>query len=211
MSEDMALNGGNGEMTGGPRFGPDEARMSGARPADQQKRENVTLARAEYEELTTMAQERDEYLRRLQRAVADYQNLQKRIEKRAEMAREEMVRAVGEAILPLADSLARALEAAEQMHGGEDIVNGLELVEREYYDALAQLGIKPIEAAGKPFDPHYHDAMMQEPAEGLPPNTVVRELKKGFVCRGKVVRPSQVTVTGNGEGSQGGEGEADDR
>jgi len=166
--------------------------------------EPVTLSYADYEELKTLAKERDDYLKRLQRAVADYQNLQKRIERFRDNARESIVRSLADQILPIADSLSRALRAAEQAEGAENIVQGLRLVEREFYGALERLGIQPVEAVGRKFDPHYHEAAMQQQVAGVPPNTVVEELKKGFVLGDQVIRPSQVVVAaGAGESSQG--------
>jgi len=156
----------------------------------------VELTHSEYEELKTLARERDEFYRRLQRAVADYQNLQKRLEKFRESTRESILRQVGEAILPLADSLSLAVEAAEKTEGGERIVEGLRLFEKEFYGALAVFDIRPLAAVGQPFDPHYHEALFQEPTDQAEPNTVLRELKRGFVMGDVVLRPSQVVVAG---------------
>jgi molecular chaperone GrpE len=156
---------------------------------------SVTLSYAQYEELKALARERDEYLRRLQRAVADYQNLQKRTERFQEAAREAALRSLADDFLPVADGLARALEAAAQTDGAEGIVEGLQLVEKEFYDALAGVGIRPVDALGQKFDPHYHEAAMQLPVAGVPPNTVVQELKKGFLLGETVVRPTQVVVS----------------
>ena len=155
----------------------------------------VTLPYAQYEELKALAQERDEYLRRLQRAVADYQNLQKRIERFQGAAREAALRSLADDILPVADSLARALEAAGQTEGAQGIVEGLHLVEKEFYGALAGFGIRPVEALGQKFDPHYHEAAMQLPVAGVPANTVVQELRKGFLLGETVVRATQVVVS----------------
>lgn len=161
---------------------------------DEHPHGEITLSYAEYEELKTLAQERDEFMKRLQRAVADYQNLQKRVEKFRDMARLDVVRSLTENILPLAESLERALNAAEQTEGAETIVEGIELVQDDFYRALEKLDVRPIEALGRRFDPHYHEAVMQEPAEGMPPLSVVRELKKGFTLGDQVLRPAQVTV-----------------
>jgi molecular chaperone GrpE len=155
----------------------------------------VTLSYARYEELKSLALERDDYLRRLQRAVADYQNLQKRVERFQGAAREAALRSLADDLLPVADSLARALEAAEKADGADGIVEGLHLVEKEFYGALAGVGIRPVEALGQKFDPHYHEAAMQLPVAEVPPNTVVQELKKGFVLGETVVRPTQVVVS----------------
>ena len=156
---------------------------------------SVTLSCAQYEELRVLARERDEYLRRLQRAVADYQNLQKRIERFQDAAREAALKSLAEGLLPVADGLARALGVAAQTEGARAIVDGLLLVEKELYAALAGIGIRPLDALGQRFDPHYHEAAMQLPVAGVPPNTVVQELKKGFLLGPTVVRPAQVVVS----------------
>ncbi len=154
----------------------------------------VSLSYAEYQELTALASERDRLLKHLQRAVADYQNLQRRTEGLRESARDSVARAMAQEILPVLDGLLRALEAAEQVPGADGIVQGLRLVERSFYAALARFGIQPLDAVGQKFDPHYHEAAMQEPAEGVAPNTVIRELTKGFIMHDVVVRPSRVVV-----------------
>jgi molecular chaperone GrpE len=172
-----------------------ETEQSGEPSADAHSGD-VTLTYGQYEELKTLAQERDEYLRRLQRAVADYQNLQKRMAKVRASLQAEAVRSAVDSMLPVADGLERALDAARQAEGAEDIVEGLELVARDFYGALARFDVRPIEAVGQQFDPHYHEAAMREDAEGLAPYTVVREMKKGFIMGDVVIRPTQVTVTG---------------
>jgi len=188
---------------------PDSPDQTPEREAGEQEQltvhEPVTLSYAQYEELKTLAKERDDYLKRLQRAVADYQNLQKRIDKFRDAAQESVIRSLAEQILPMADSLSRALQAAEQAEGAENIVQGLRLVEKEFYGALQKLGIQPVEAVGQKFDPHFHEAAMQQQAAGVPPNTVVEELKKGFVLGGQVIRPSQVVVAASGEPREEGE------
>ncbi len=178
---------------------PEESEEAAEREPD-----TVQLPYSEYEELKTLARERDDYLKRLQRAVADYQNLQKRQEKLRLLARDEQLRKLGEAILPVADSLSRALQAAEETEGAETLVEGLRLVEKEFYGALARLGIEPIEALGQPFDPHYHEAIMQQNDARAPANTVVHELKKGFMLGEQVIRPSHVIVAGGSGGDQQG-------
>jgi molecular chaperone GrpE len=186
--------------------GDDEAEQApGARAEEERavpEHATVELSHSEYAELKTLARERDEFYRRLQRAVADYQNLQKRVDKFRDSARESILRNLGDAILPVADSLALALEAAEQTEGGEGIVEGLRLVEKDFYGALARLNILPIEAEGQPFDPHFHEALFRQPTDQAEPNTVLREMKRGFVMRDLVLRPSQVIVAGEPQAGQ---------
>lgn len=172
-----------------------EKDVAGPEPSEEAAAEHpVTLTSAQYEEFRTLAAERDDYLERLRHSVADYQNLQNRIAKMREAANRDALKAVALQVVPLADSLARALDAAEQSEGAEDIGEGLRLIEKEFYSILDSLGIEPIDAVGKPFDPHYHEAAFQETVQGVEPNTVVRELKKGFVMGDDVIRPSQVAV-----------------
>ena len=156
----------------------------------------VAIPSRRYEELKAKAEERDDYLDRLRRAVADYHNLVKRIERARREASKEALRRVMQEILPLADNLALALQAAEKAREPGQIIEGLRMLEKEFYGKLAALGITPIHAMGEQFDPHQHEAVMQEPVPAVEPNTVVRELKKGFMMGEDVIRPSQVAVAG---------------
>ncbi len=166
-------------------------RPAAAAPSDQRP---VTITFAQYEELKTLARERDEYLRRLQRAVADCQNLRKRIDRMRETINRDAIKRVALQVVSLADGLARALEIVDQTQGAENIAEGLRLLEKEFYSILDNFGVQPIEAVGKPFDPHYHEALLQEAVEGAEPNTVVRELKRGFVMGEEIIRPTAVAV-----------------
>ena len=96
--------------------------------------------------------------------------------------------------MPIADSLTRARENAEETHGADAICEGLRLTEKEFYETLKELRIEPIKALGEPFDPEYHDAVYQQPTSEAEPNTVIGELKIGFLIDGQLLRPSQVVV-----------------
>lgn len=167
---------------------------SEATDESSEHRKEVTISFAEYEELKTLAEERDEYLDRLRRAVADRMGLQKRVKKIKKNAEREALRTVSRKVLPLADSLARALEVAESTEGAEQITEGLRLTEQEFYDMLGDLGIELIDAVGEPFNPDYHEAVFQQPTDEAAPNTVLQELKKGFLLKGDLLRPAQVVV-----------------
>jgi len=171
-----------------PEPATDAAEQVAEEPCD------VTIPFAEHAELKTLAAERDDFHQRLQRAVADYQNLQKRSEKNRQAARIDAMRAATEKILPMADHLLRAREAAAAVEGGTDILAGLDLIEEDYYAALAALGVQPIEALGQKFDPHFHEAIMHQPTADADPMTVIAEIKRGFLLGDTVIRPSQVIV-----------------
>jgi len=184
-AEEPAQNGETPQAMDRGEGGDEEPREDGA----------VLVTLAQYEELNTLARERDDYLKRLQRAVADYQNLQRRTEKARANLYKQTVEEVVRHMLPLADSLSRALEAAQKTQGAQDILEGLKLLEKEFYDALGNFDVKPIEAIGAEFDPHFHEAVITEQQKDTPPNTVIRELKKGFMMGDRVIRPAQVSVT----------------
>lgn len=155
----------------------------------------VTISLTEYEELKTLAEERDEYLDRLRRAVADRMSLQKRVKKIKQSAQHEALRKVARKVLPVADSLARALQVAEQTEGADRITEGLRMTEQEFYAMLSDMGIELIDAVGQPFDPNYHEAVFQQPSEEAEPNTVLQEIKKGFLIEDDLLRPAQVVVS----------------
>lgn len=193
---DEDLSGAPGEPEKTPAGDEQEQPPTDAEAAElpAEAHEPVMLAYSEYEELVTLAKERDDYLKRLQRAVADYQNLQRRVDKSRATMQDAILKSLAEEIVPVADGLARALEVAEALDGAEGLVAGLRLVERQFYEALARFGVRPMEPVGQTFDPHYHEAAMQQEAAGVAPNTVIKELKKGFMLGDVVIRPSQVVV-----------------
>ena len=221
-SEESTLEGLAAQQCGADRTAMEEQAAhapADAEPGGQAERaelsaatqESVTISTSEYEGLRKLAQERDEFLTRLQRALADYQNLQKRVEKERLVARRNLVKQLAEDILPVADSLAWAIYAAENTDGAGNILRGLKLVEKEFYGTLEKLSVEPIDVAGVPFDPEYHSAVMQEENDDLSPNTVVRELKKGFLLDGEVIRAAHVSVSTRSSaapGEQGGESES---
>lgn len=175
---------------------PPEERSPREAPTEEEpeNRKEVRISRTEYEELKTLAEERDEYLDRLRRAVADRMSLQKRIKSIKKAAQHEALREVARKVLPLADSLARALEVAEQTEGADQITEGLRMTEQEFYAMLSDMDIELIDAVGKPFDPNYHEAVFQQPSEEAEPNTVLQEIKKGFLIGDELLRPAQVVL-----------------
>lgn len=179
-----------------------EAGIENKNDQPQDEETAVTLSIAEYEELKTLAQERDEYLNRLREAVADRMKLQKRIKKIKQEANDKALRNVSRKILPLADSLTRALEVAEETEGAQQITEGLQLTEQEFYGMLNELGIELIDSVGEKFDPNYHEAVFQQPTNDAEPNMIIQEIKKGFLLNGKLLRPAQVVVASSPESDE---------
>jgi molecular chaperone GrpE len=128
------------------------------------------------------------------RLAADFENFRRRknqeLVDRSRYASEDAARA----LLPVLDNLRRAVDHAAEAGTAEFFVSGLELVVREFEAALEKLGVEPIEAEGKPFDPSLHEAIGGEESETVDVDTVVDELQRGYRLHDRVLRPSLVRV-----------------
>jgi molecular chaperone GrpE len=129
----------------------------------------------------------DKYLRTL----AELENVRKRLEKTYNNRVVEAQRNLLRGFLEVADNLERALEAAQE---GGDIASGVELTYRQLQRLLAQYGVEPIEAVGRPFDPTQHEAVGTVPANGVADETVVAEERRGYVHDDQLLRPARVYV-----------------
>jgi molecular chaperone GrpE len=136
--------------------------------------------------------QRDEYLRDLQRLAADFDNFRKRAAREQEAlvarAHERLVKE----LLPVLDDLERALEAAEQ-HDEAKLVDGVRLVREALRQSLEREGLVEIAAEGR-FDPHLHEALLAQPAEGREQGDVLEVVQKGYRLGDKVLRPARVVV-----------------
>lgn len=142
--------------------------------------------------LQALEAERDEYLNDLQRVAAEFENYRKRAAReQADFATRAAERLVQE-LLPVLDDLERALEAAAA-HEEAKLEVGVQLVQRALAAALKREGLVEIAADG-PFDPHVHEALLSQPAEGTEPGTVLQVLQKGYRLGDRVLRPARVIV-----------------
>ena len=133
----------------------------------------------------------DELTDKLKRNMAEFENFRKRTDK--EKANNYIIgaRDVVEKILPVVDSFERGLDAAPE---GDPFADGMKLVYKQLVTALEDLGVKPIEAVGKEFDPNLHNAVMHVEDEEAGENTIVEEFQKGYTYKDTVVRHSMVKV-----------------
>ena len=132
----------------------------------------------------------------LLRALADNDNLRKRTEREIAKARQfGAERLVGD-LLPVLDSLDRALDEVKNTPASEATWReGTELTRRLLLETLAQHGVTRIEPLGEPFDPEQHEALRVVEMDGVDPNTVVAVLDKGYLLNGRLVRPARVAVS----------------
>jgi molecular chaperone GrpE len=131
----------------------------------------------------------DRYLR----AAADLENLRKRQKRELDDVKLESKGRVLKEMLPVVDNLERAIEHATTTAGTNPIVEGVQLVLRQFLTAFERLEVTPIEAAGQPFDPNLHEAISQQESDA-PPGTVVQVLQRGYKSGERLLRPALVVV-----------------
>jgi len=161
---------------------------SGAQPAEGG--EATVLA----ERAARLQAEKDELMQTLVRRQADFENYRKRVERERQEDRRHGMGRLIEDLLPVLDAFERALKAHDDP-AYEEYRKGLELIYRHLWDKLARHGLERIVAAGKPFDPHYHQAIERVESDDHPEGTVLDVLQDGFLFHGRVVRPSMVRVS----------------
>ena len=136
--------------------------------------------------------ERDEVLDNLRRVAADFDNYRKRVAReQSQLYARECERVVVK-LLPVLDDLVRALEAAEH-HEEAKVLEGVLMTKDALAGVLASEGVEEIPTDG-PFDPHVHEALMTQPAEGVEPGHIVHVIQRGYRLGDVVLRPARVIV-----------------
>ena len=148
-------------------------------------------------EIDKVRAERDALLDRLARLQAEFDNARKRAVREQQEFREFAAGDVIKNILPVLDSFERALKAP----AGEanDLRSGLELIYRQFQDALQKLGVQPIESVGKQFDPRLHEAVEMVDTTEAADHEVLDEFQRGYNYKGRLLRPAMVRVARNSE------------
>ena len=143
-------------------------------------------------------QQRD-YLELLQRPRADFEDYQKRTQRTLAQERREALAAFARELLPVLDNLQRALDAAMEQADEGPLSRGVALVRSQMVDVFGRSGILPIEAMGRPFDPHFHESLGQQPRSDVPPDTVIEVLEPGYRFHDRVLRHARVIVAAPAE------------
>lgn len=152
------------------------------------KNETETL-RSEFEKF------RDLYLR----SQADLDNFRKRAAREREDATRYANSSLLERLLPIVDNFELGLDAARQTPGAETIIQGLGMVQKQLQDFLRESGVEAIDAVGSPFDPNLHEAIGQEASAEVAEGVVLRQLRRGYKLRDRLIRPATVMVSKGAE------------
>ena len=136
----------------------------------------------------------EELTDRLKRNMAEFDNFRKRTEKEKSAMYEIGAKDVISKILPVVDNFERGLAAIPEEMKGTPVEDGMEKIYKQLMKTLEDMGVKPIEAVGKEFDPNFHNAVMHTEDENLGENIVAAEFQKGYTYRDSVIRHSMVQV-----------------
>lgn len=131
---------------------------------------------------------------RMQRTMAEFDNFRKRTEKEKAAMYEIGAKDIIEKMLPVLDNFERGLTTVPEEEKESPFVQGMDKIYKQFVKTLEDIGVKPMDAAGKPFDPNFHNAVMHVEDESLGENIVAEELQKGYTYRDSVVRPAMVKV-----------------
>lgn len=135
------------------------------------------------------------YLDRAARIQAEFDNYRKRAAREQQDYREYALADALKSLLPILDSLDRALKT--NAASLEEYRSGIELIDKQFHDALAKLGVQPVAAEGESFDPNLHQAVQMVDSDDAEDNRVIDELQRGYKLKDRLLRPAMVRVARN--------------
>lgn len=156
------------------------------------KKKRIEQLEAEVEKLKKeLAESTNNYYK----AYADAQNLKKRLQNEADMVRKYRIQSFAGEVLPIIDNMERALAVKSEDEAIRNYVKGFEMIYQQLVNALANEGVTEIKALNEPFDPNFHQALMQEAKEGVESGMVIEVLQKGYMLKDRVLRATLVKVS----------------
>ena len=163
----------------------EDERIETAEPAAEPAESNEPVDAAE------LKKQRDDYYDRLLRKTAEFDNYRKRTDRERLQLSDAVAADLLQELLPLVDDMERALRAEGS---DERIRKGVELIHKQLLEILRKRGVRPIEALGADFDPHYHMAVAHEPANDRREGEVIEEFRRGYMLGDRLLRPAMVKV-----------------
>ncbi|MCZ8518695.1 MULTISPECIES: nucleotide exchange factor GrpE [Paenibacillus] len=146
-------------------------------------------------EIEGLKKQLEEQQGRALRAQADFDNFRRRTQKEKEDFAKYASLKLIEQLLPVVDNFERAMAASRDNKDYDALIKGVDMIFRQLDGVLANEGLKPMETVGTPFNPEFHQAIMQVESEEHEEGTVVEEVQKGYLLKDKVLRPAMVKVS----------------
>jgi molecular chaperone GrpE len=145
--------------------------------------------------LAEMEAELNKYKDAALRAAADLDNYRKRVSRERDESIKYANATFLERLIPVLDNFELGLQAARNAPEAAPIVDGLSMVYKQLQDFLANSGVETIDAAGQTFDPNLHEALAQEESHDIPEGNVIRQVRRGYRLRDRLLRPANVVVS----------------
>ena len=163
---------------------------------DQEKPgEMVEISQEKLADLRQRAGADTEYHEKMLRTMADMENLRKRMDREKKdyinYANQELI----SSLLPVLDNFDRALQSVKRTDQSAPYLQGVEMIYKQLEEVLRQQGLEEIKALGEPFDPHLHEAVQTEETDRYPEDAILEVILKGYLFRGKLLRPAVVKVS----------------
>jgi molecular chaperone GrpE len=146
-------------------------------------------------QIEKLEQDNIELSDRLLRTMAEFDNYRKRVAREKDDLLKYGAEKMALDILPVADNFERALEQAKTAANAAAVVEGIEMIFKQFLATLEKFNIKPFVSMGQPFDPEKHEAMAQQKSGEYAANTVMAEFQKGYSLNDKLLRPARVVVS----------------
>ena len=173
-----------------------EINLQMKKPAPEEISEETSDLAAELEKLKAELNAKDDRFLRLQ---ADFDNYRKRMAREKSELSTVIEQAFLKDLLPLLDNLSRASTAAENADNAdvETLRKGIEMIKQETVAVMGKHGLEPIDTQDKPFDPNFHQAVGTVKDETKADGLIAAEFQRGYIARGRVIRPAMVQVVNN--------------
>ena len=170
----------------------EEAASESAESENEETQEPQDEAAAQIEKLTAELKEKEDRVLRLQ---ADFENFRRRTSKEKEELSAVVTQGMLKDMLPLLDNFERAMAAVAK--DGEAFQKSVEMIFTQFTEILKKNGLEHIEVEGQKFDPNFHQAVMRVQNADMEDDDIAQELQKGYMVKGRVIRPSMVQVVAN--------------
>jgi len=192
----------NEDAVVGQKKESEKDQINASKKVDAPEKTNETNETESREELimklAAFKQETEEEHERLLRLSAEFENYKKRMTRQMDDFRKYSNEALLKELLSVVDNLERAIQTSddetENSHNA-CIIEGVEMTLNEILKILNKFHVTPIETMGKPFDPAFHEAVMQSESDKHEDNTIINEFQKGYLLHGRLLRPAMVEVS----------------
>lgn len=158
------------------------------------KSKKIKIEESELEALRARVKELEDLKEGMVRKMADFENAKRRVEKEKEDFQKFASEKIISSFLSVLDNLDRALEHKDSNQSVESMLSGVELIRKQIFGILKDSGLEEVDAVGKEFDPHFHEALCMVPTAEQEPGTVVEQVQMGYMLKDRLLRPAWVKV-----------------